>query len=145
EASTKTSKPLLDRRRPVRISADGLGDTAGSPDRDSDPGGCRGRDRLRAAAVAAGLQGEALPGEAREQQDRGVRPPIEEEEEGLNDHNVVVKCAEIQSAISEGEKLGIFRYLVLVLPKAGRKPETRGVVVPSKKEMVLKPAFASAS
>ncbi|RZS06323.1 hypothetical protein BHM03_00036965 [Ensete ventricosum] len=26
-----------------------------------------------------------------------------EEEEGLNDHNVVVKCAEIQSAISEGE------------------------------------------
>lgn len=27
-----------------------------------------------------------------------------EEEEGLNDHNVVVKCADIQSAISEGEK-----------------------------------------
>lgn len=27
-----------------------------------------------------------------------------EEEEGLNDHNVVVKCAEIQSAISEGER-----------------------------------------
>ena len=27
-----------------------------------------------------------------------------EEEEGLNDHNVVVKCAEIQNAISEGEK-----------------------------------------
>lgn len=26
-----------------------------------------------------------------------------EEEEGLNDHNVVIKCAEIQSAISEGE------------------------------------------
>jgi inorganic pyrophosphatase len=26
-----------------------------------------------------------------------------EEEEGLNDHNVVVKCAEIQNAISEGE------------------------------------------
>lgn len=25
-----------------------------------------------------------------------------EEEEGLNDHNVVVKCAEIQTAISEG-------------------------------------------
>jgi len=25
-----------------------------------------------------------------------------EEEEGLNDHNVVLKCAEIQSAISEG-------------------------------------------
>jgi inorganic pyrophosphatase len=29
-----------------------------------------------------------------------------EEEEGLNDHNVVVKCAEIQNAISEGEALG---------------------------------------
>ena len=26
-----------------------------------------------------------------------------EEEEGINDHNVVIKCAEIQSAISEGE------------------------------------------
>jgi hypothetical protein len=26
-----------------------------------------------------------------------------EEEEGLNDHNVVVKCAEIQTAISEGD------------------------------------------
>ncbi|XP_044958394.1 pyrophosphate-energized vacuolar membrane proton pump-like [Hordeum vulgare subsp. vulgare] len=26
-----------------------------------------------------------------------------EEEEGLNDHNVVIKCAEIQTAISEGE------------------------------------------
>jgi H+-translocating diphosphatase len=26
-----------------------------------------------------------------------------EEEEGLNEHNVVVKCAEIQNAISEGE------------------------------------------
>ena len=26
-----------------------------------------------------------------------------EEEEGLNDHNVVVKCAKIQTAISEGE------------------------------------------
>lgn len=25
-----------------------------------------------------------------------------EEEEGINDHNVVVKCAEIQNAISEG-------------------------------------------
>lgn len=25
-----------------------------------------------------------------------------EEEEGLNEHNVVVKCAEIQTAISEG-------------------------------------------
>lgn len=29
-------------------------------------------------------------------------PIDEEEEEGLNDHNLVLKCAEIQSAISEG-------------------------------------------
>lgn len=28
-----------------------------------------------------------------------------EEEEGLNDHNVVAKCAEIQNAISEGNVL----------------------------------------
>lgn len=28
-----------------------------------------------------------------------------EEEEGLNDHNVVAKCADIQKAISEGEVL----------------------------------------
>jgi len=27
-----------------------------------------------------------------------------EEEEGLNDHNVVVRCAEIQNAIAEGER-----------------------------------------
>lgn len=27
-----------------------------------------------------------------------------EEEEGINDQNVVVKCAEIQNAISEGER-----------------------------------------
>lgn len=59
ETSTKASEPLLGRRRPVRISADGWGDTDRSPDRYLDPGGCRG-------AVAAGLQGEALPGEARE-------------------------------------------------------------------------------
>jgi len=32
-----------------------------------------------------------------------------EEEEGLNDHNVVVKCAEIQNAISEGEGAGPLR------------------------------------
>lgn len=28
-----------------------------------------------------------------------------EEEEGINDHSVVVKCAEIQNAISEGKKI----------------------------------------
>jgi inorganic pyrophosphatase len=31
-----------------------------------------------------------------------------EEEEGLNDHNVVLKCAEIQNAISEGIILSVF-------------------------------------
>lgn len=34
----------------------------------------------------------------------GYNDYLIEEEEGLNDHNVVVKCAEIQSAISEGTK-----------------------------------------
>jgi len=34
-----------------------------------------------------------------------------EEEEGLNDHNVVVKCAEIQNAIAEGEGAGPLRSM----------------------------------
>ena len=37
-----------------------------------------------------------------------------EEEEGINNHNVVAKCAEIQSAISEGEltvKILIFVFV----------------------------------
>jgi hypothetical protein len=33
----------------------------------------------------------------------GASEALIEEEEGLNDHNVVLKCAEIQTAISEGE------------------------------------------
>ena len=33
----------------------------------------------------------------------GYHDYLIEEEEGLNDQNVVAKCAEIQSAISEGE------------------------------------------
>lgn len=33
----------------------------------------------------------------------GASEYLIEEEEGLNDHNVVLKCAEIQTAISEGE------------------------------------------
>lgn len=32
----------------------------------------------------------------------GYSDSLIEEEEGINDHNVVVKCAEIQNAISEG-------------------------------------------
>lgn len=31
-----------------------------------------------------------------------------EEEEGINDHSVVTKCADIQTAISEGEILGFW-------------------------------------
>ena len=37
-----------------------------------------------------------------------------EEEEGVNDHNVVIKCAEIQNAISEGKPLIVivhFRFV----------------------------------
>lgn len=33
----------------------------------------------------------------------GYNDYLIEEEEGINEHNVVVKCAEIQKAISEGE------------------------------------------
>ncbi|KAF4346725.1 hypothetical protein F8388_003139, partial [Cannabis sativa] len=35
----------------------------------------------------------------------GYNDYLIEEEEGLNDHNVVLKCAEIQNAISEGRDL----------------------------------------
>lgn len=40
-----------------------------------------------------------------------------EEEEGINDHGVVIKCAEIQSAISEGFFLSsdaIFEFFLLI-------------------------------
>ena len=37
-----------------------------------------------------------------------------EEEEGLNDHNVVVKCAEIQNAISEGRAFSVFIFVKLL-------------------------------
>ena len=35
----------------------------------------------------------------------GYNDYLIEEEEGINDHNVVLKCAEIQNAISEGRAL----------------------------------------
>ena len=38
----------------------------------------------------------------------GYADSLIEEEEGLNDHNVVVKCAEIQTAISEGATSFLF-------------------------------------
>lgn len=42
----------------------------------------------------------------------GYNDSLIEEEEGLNEHNVVLKCAEIQSAISEGDIFSV--YLVAV-------------------------------
>ena len=41
----------------------------------------------------------------------GFAESLIEEEEGLNDHNVVQKCAEIQNAISEGEVSRLRLYL----------------------------------
>lgn len=41
----------------------------------------------------------------------GYNDYLIEEEEGINDHNVVAKCAEIQNAISEG-KASISRSLI---------------------------------
>ncbi|KAL5988078.1 hypothetical protein ACLOJK_035841 [Asimina triloba] len=42
-----------------------------------------------------------------------------EEEEGLNDHNVVVRCAEIQSAISEGQLTSAALLLFVFLDLTG--------------------------
>lgn len=40
----------------------------------------------------------------------GYAESLIEEEEGINDHNVVQKCAEIQNAISEGIKIDLCSY-----------------------------------
>lgn len=40
----------------------------------------------------------------------GYAESLIEEEEGINDHNVVQKCAEIQNAISEGIKSDLCSY-----------------------------------
>jgi inorganic pyrophosphatase len=45
-----------------------------------------------------------VTGEAGSAGKGGASEALIEEEEGLNDHNVVLKCAEIQTAISEGEQ-----------------------------------------
>lgn len=39
----------------------------------------------------------------------GFAESLIEEEEGINDHNVVQKCGEIQSAISEGNKINFYK------------------------------------
>lgn len=49
--------------------------------------------------------GEGSPGAAAGKDGGAASEYLIEEEEGLNDHNVVVKCHEIQTAISEGESL----------------------------------------
>ncbi|KAE8768667.1 Pyrophosphate-energized vacuolar membrane proton pump [Hordeum vulgare] len=49
-----------------------------------------------AASAAAGVASAAAGAK------NGYGDYLIEEEEGLNDHNVVVKCVEIQTAISEG-------------------------------------------
>lgn len=48
----------------------------------------------------------------------GYNDYLIEEEEGINDHNVVLKCAEIQSAISEGLSLPFknsFLYFLFIV------------------------------
>ncbi|XP_044957966.1 uncharacterized protein LOC123409034, partial [Hordeum vulgare subsp. vulgare] len=55
----------------------------------------------------------------------GASEYLIEEEEGLNDHNVVLKCAEIQTAISEGETCtpthGYFSEVVATGPRSARR------------------------
>ena len=74
------------------------------------------------------LSPEAQSPGAHGEKKNGYSDYLIEEEEGLNDHNVVVKCAEIQNAISEGELkcvrvfyIYIILYvdLVVVLVKQG--------------------------
>lgn len=49
----------------------------------------------------------------------GYNDYLIEEEEGINDHNVVVKCAEIQNAISEGLSLSLSLSVSLSLSLLG--------------------------
>lgn len=54
----------------------------------------------------------------RNNKNNGFNESLVEEEEGINDQNVVVKCAEIQNAISEGESyflLDLFYYGKIML------------------------------
>ncbi|KAG1327867.1 pyrophosphate-energized vacuolar membrane proton pump [Cocos nucifera] len=80
-----------------------------------------------------------------------------EEEEGLNDHNVVVKCAEIQSAISEGatsflfteyQYVGIFMlaFAILVFLFLGSVEgfSTKSQPCTYSKDKYCKPALANA-
>ncbi|CAL9173835.1 unnamed protein product [Musa hybrid cultivar] len=87
----------------------------------------------------------------------GVSDYLIEEEEGLNDHNVVVKCAEIQSAISEGatsflfteyQYIGIFMvaFAVLIFLFLGSVEgfSTKAQPCTYSKDKYCKPALANA-
>ncbi|URE13982.1 Inorganic H+ pyrophosphatase [Musa troglodytarum] len=87
----------------------------------------------------------------------GVSDYLIEEEEGLNDHNVVVKCAEIQSAISEGatsflfteyKYVGIFMvaFAVLIFLFLGSVEgfSTKAQPCTYSKDKYCKPALANA-
>lgn len=45
----------------------------------------------------------------------GYAESLIEEEEGINDHSVVQNCAEIQSAISEGNEIIIATFVLTVI------------------------------
>ncbi|BAS98839.1 Os06g0644200 [Oryza sativa Japonica Group] len=57
--------------------------------------------------------GEGSPGAAAGKDGGAASEYLIEEEEGLNEHNVVEKCSEIQHAISEGEGGGLTHPRVL--------------------------------
>nr|CAD1831826.1 unnamed protein product [Ananas comosus var. bracteatus] len=80
-----------------------------------------------------------------------------EEEEGLNDHNVVVKCAEIQTAISEGatsflfteyQYVGVFMvaFAILIFLFLGSVEgfSTKSQPCTYSKDKTCKPALANA-
>ncbi|CAN6271705.1 unnamed protein product [Urochloa humidicola] len=80
-----------------------------------------------------------------------------EEEEGLNDHNVVVKCAEIQNAISEGATsflfteykyvglfMGIFAVLIFLFLGSVEGFSTKSQPCHYSKDRTCKPALANA-
>ncbi|RRT76532.1 hypothetical protein B296_00021962, partial [Ensete ventricosum] len=72
-----------------------------------------------------------------------------EEEEGLNDHNVVVKCAEIQSAISEeyqyvGIFMAVFAILIFVFLGSVEGFSMKNQPCTYNKDKTCKPALANA-
>ncbi|KAE9453516.1 hypothetical protein C3L33_14562, partial [Rhododendron williamsianum] len=87
-----------------------------SSDGDRDSVLRRGRNRLLTGPVGAGIPREALVGPEffRFRSADECNDFLIEEEEGINDHDVVVKCAEIQSAISEG-RTSILKDIILPL------------------------------